>query len=472
MTENTSPTGTSPDDRRPRVAVVGGGAAGLTAAWRLAEAGFVVTVFERRRVLGGRANSFLDPFAGIMLDTCRHLVMGCCERFLRLCEEWDVRSHLQRQSRLYFVDNRGGVFSFRPWTWLPPPLHWMPGLGQLRFLSLRDRLCLARSLRSLVRDRRRNDRQRLDVPITAYLARRRVPEIVLRRFFAPVLISALNELPEYVPAQTAAFVFDEMFFRRRRGHEIYMFDTSSAEFFDRIVAKSLEAKGIHIRRRVRVRQIVRESESGTHGRFRLRVEHADRERETMRFDAVVTAVPPRQVTELFAPHEELSTLRAACSRLTACGIATVHVWYDRPLTQLPNAALLDGLGQWAFFPTSEPEKSQPHWYAQVVISAADRLLSKAKGDPCDAIRDQMQAHFPRSQAKAVHARLVWERHAVLPPDPEMERARPVEGTPVSGWVVAGDWTATSWPGTLESAVRSGEAAASRLMDELRPPMHK
>ncbi len=449
------------NDRRPTVAVVGGGAAGLTAAWRLAEAGFAVTVFEQRRVLGGRANSFFDPFAGIVVDTCRHLVMGCCERFLQLCAEWGVRKHLHRQTRLHFVDNRGDVFSFRPWTWLPPPVHLVPGLGQLRFLSFSERLCLAKSLRSLVRDRRQKLANKLDVPITAYLARRNVSETIVRRFFEPVLVSALNELPEYVPAQTAAFVFDEMFFRRRRGHELYVFDVPSSEFFDRRVAEALESRGVHLRRRVRVRQIAIGNKAGS--RFRVQIEGPDRVSETTSFDAVVAAVPPWHAVKLFEAHEELASLRRTCESLTAGGIATVHLWYDRPLTRLPNAALLDGLGQWAFFSTGAEEEPRRLGYAQVVISAADRLLGDFEGDPCEAIRLQLQAHFPRSKAKPLHARLTWERRAVLPPDSETERARPAAETPVPGLVLAGDWTATSWPGTLESAVRSGEAAALQLI---------
>jgi hypothetical protein len=191
------------------------------------------------------------------------------------------------------------------------------------------------------------------------------------------------------------------------------------------------------------------------------------------FDFVILAVPWRRVGELLPAN-----LRSAVdpdSRLDSIGaapIAAVHLWFDRPLTDLPHAVLVGRLAQWVFAGgaagRASPEGGE-HYY-QVVISASHDLAGRQRQDIVDEVLADLRAVFPRaSEARLLRWQLVSQPEAVFSARPGLDAIRPAQETPVARLLLAGDWTRTGWPATMESAVRSGYLAAEALLAQLGRP---
>ena len=135
------------------MAIVGGGLAGLAAAVAAVERGFRVELFEQANSLGGRAGSFVDSETGQRIDYCQHVAMGCCTSFLDFCRRTGIDDCFERSGTLHFIGPDGTRHDFAPSRWLPAPLHLLPGLMRLKYLSLGERWGIVRALRKLARQR-------------------------------------------------------------------------------------------------------------------------------------------------------------------------------------------------------------------------------------------------------------------------------------------------------------------------------
>jgi len=184
-------------------------------------------------------------------------------------------------------------------------------------------------------------------------------------------------------------------------------------------------------------------------------------------------LPWRHVGELFDTEiaAALPWLEAVRT-MPSVPITGVHLWYDRPIMNLPHAVLIGRLSQWVFSRGSSAaaDSAAPRFYYQVVISASRQLAASGRQDVVGRVTDELGAVWPEARAaRLLHARMVTEPEAVFSPSPEVELLRPLQQTPVRGLFLAGDWTATGWPATMEGAVRSGYLAAERILQALARP---
>lgn len=428
---------------RPHVVVVGGGLAGLAAAAALGDADIRVTVLEARRRVGGRAASFEDPVVGGLVDACQHVAMGCCTNFLDLCRRTGLTDALRRDRTLWFITPDGRRAACTPSRWLPAPLHLAPLLFGMRHFGLVEKLSLARGMLHLARWRP-GASPRPDTA-AAWLAAIGQPARVIEFFWRPVLESALGESIDLVSVEASRKVAVDGFLAHGEAADVFVPLESLGTLFGERLANWLMARSADVRTATSATAIERDS-SGRACAVRC-------DTEVIPCDAVIVAVPWRQAARLVP-----DVVPDVDERLLGSPITAVHLWFDRPVIDLPHAVFLGCTSQWVFRDDAATERH--HGYCQVVISASRGLCGGDRRKLLDAVVSDLHAAFPESrQATLLDSRIVTDPTAVLSVRPGVEAVRPATTAAGGNLFLAGDWTATGWPSTMEGAVRSGRLAA-------------
>jgi squalene-associated FAD-dependent desaturase len=434
-----------------RVVVIGAGLAGLAAASALAPQGFRVTLLESRPRLGGRASSFTDAATGQLVDACQHVSMGCCTQFAHFCRTIGIDHLLAAQHRLWFVtpDRRISPFFADP---LPAPLHLTRSFFFAHYLSFIEKAAIAWGLLCLTREP-----ADADGAFLVWLRHHAQPPRAIERFWNVVLVSALNEEPERIGLRYARKVLVDAFLSDRRGFEVQIPTVPLGKLYGDELHAWLDRHGVELRLGKGVRQL----------RLRERqVSAVDLiSGEELTADWYVCAVPfDRLLGLLPSPLEELPYF-ANLRRLETSPITSIHLWYDRPITDLPHAVLIDCVGQWLF---ARGETAPGEHYFQVVVSASRAFRGLGHDEVQRRIIAELTKVFPAARsARLLRSRAVTEHAATFSVVPGVDRWRPVQGSPIQNLLVAGDWTATGWPATMEGAVRSGYLAAETLVQRYR-----
>jgi squalene-associated FAD-dependent desaturase len=437
-----------------RVLVVGGGLAGLAAAAILAPRGFSVTLVEARRRLGGRAGSFTDAASGQLLDVCQHVSMGCCTNFAHFCRTVGVAHLLRTQPCLYFLspDRRLSRLAADP---LPAPLHLARSFLAAHYLTLSEKLRVAWGLAWL-----RAAPADADPPFADWLRRHGQTPRTVERFWGLILVSALNEAPDRVGLRYARKVFVDGFLRHRKGFEVQLPAAPLGSLYGDELQRWLA------RRQVRLllgRPVRRLRIDGP------RVQGAElRDGAELDADWFVAAVPPPRLLDLLpAATVQAFPAFAHLPRLEMSPITSVHLWYDRPLTALPHAVLIGGAGQWVF---NRGATAPGEHYLQVVVSASRAFRGLGQEAVRRLVAGELESLFPAARsARLLRSRVVTEHEATFSAAPGVDRWRPRQASPLANLLLAGDWTDTGWPATMEGAVRSGYLAAEALLDRRGTP---
>lgn len=432
--------------------VVGGGIAGIAAALRLAEAGVAVTLLETRKKLGGRATSFDDARTGERLDNCQHIVMGCCTNFLDLLGRLGVAGMVEWSRAIWWVERGGRRSAMRP-GFTPAPAHFAGSFITAKFLTIEEKIAVAGAMHVLTRavlDRLEHE------TFAAWLDRHEQPAGAVEKFWAPIVASACNGWPERVAASEAAHVFQEGFLAHRDAAMIGVPTTPLVELYDAAESAIARAGGV-----VRLGASVTRIDPNE-------IETADGER--LGADVIICAVPFERALRIVAPEVQRADRRfARLVRLEHSPILGVHLTYDRPVLDLPHAAMVGTGTQWVF------RKDETGTRVHAVISAADGWVELGEAEIVERVAADVAACFPAARAaRLISGRPVKEKRATFLPTVESVAARPT-ATGSSGLILAGDYTRTGWPSTMEGATRSGYIAASAALgrDEawaLRPPL--
>jgi squalene-associated FAD-dependent desaturase len=428
------------------VLIIGGGLAGLAAAAALAPRGFHVRVLESRNRLGGRASSFQDAASGQLIDACQHVSMGCCTNLAHFCRMVGIDHYLAPQPCLYFVTPDRRVSRFRADRW-PAPFHLSRSFLSAHFLTAIEKLRIAWGLARL--QAMPVDADPLFFP---WLMCHGQTQRTVDRFWGLVLTSALNESCDRVGLRYARKVFVDGFLGHRRGFEVEVPTVPLGMLYGQELQTWLDVHGIGLTLKQNVRRI--ETDKGRVQRLVLRQgEHmsADWYICTVPFDRLLDVLPP----EVIEQHDIFGRLR----QLETSPITSVHVWFDQPITKLPHSVLVGCAGQWVF---NRGQTAQGEFYVQVVVSAARQFRGLGHEAVQELIIDELRHLFP-SPATVLRARVVTEHAATFSAVPDVDRFRPGQTTPFDNLFLAGDWTATGWPATMEGAVRSGYLAAEALL---------
>jgi len=440
---------------RQSAIVIGGGLAGLAAAVELGQRGFRVTVLESRNRLGGRAGSFVDPTTGQMVDACQHVSMGCCTNLAHFLRTVGVSHLLAPQPKLYFVtpNRRVSVFKADPW---PAPFHLGRALFGAHYLTPGDKLRVAYGLAAMLREK-----PDADPPLLPWLEAHRQNRRTIDRFWGIVLTSALNETVDRVGLKYARKVFRDGFIRHRDGFVVHVPTVPLGRLYGDELRAWLAAHEVEVRENAGVKRLVLEGVGS--------VRHLElRDGSTLAADWYVLAVPFDRVTDLL-PEELVSRepYFGNVKNLTPSPITSVHLWFDRSVMKLPHAVLIDCLSQWIF---DRGEVAPGEFYLQIVVSAARDLKGLGRDEIQRRVVEELARIFPPiAQAKLLRAKVVTEHTATFSAVPGVDRWRPSQASPVANLVVAGDWTATGWPATMEGAVRSGYRAAEVILERTGQP---
>jgi squalene-associated FAD-dependent desaturase len=442
-----------------RVAIVGGGLAGLATAVALAGEAQVlaargvrleIDLFESRRQLGGRATSYVDAETGETIDNCQHVSLGCCTNFDDFCRRTGASQCLTTVETLRFLGPDRRVYLLSGMKCLPAPLHLAPSLLGLGYLSLRERVACGFALRRLARMAADADACET---IDQWLRKQGQSERAIELFWTPVIVSALAEEPSRVSLSAARKVFVDAFVRTGRGYVMRYPAVSLLEFYDRHIQQWLERNGVRIHVGRGARRVLGDASTATG------VEFSDGERRD--FDRIVVAIPWFRTDELFAGtiRERLRFLNDL-HHFEASPITSVHLWFDRVLFEGDHLVLPGRFSQWIF---RKGLASSKHYF-QAVISGSRELVGMPRDEVVRRVqRDIGEFSSSAREARLIAAKVITEQRAVFSPRPGVEAHRPSQQTEMANLFMAGDWTATGWPATMEGAVRSGYLAAEALL---------
>ena len=496
----------------PRVAVIGGGLAGITAAIALAEAGAAVTLLEARPRLGGATCSFTRD--GLTVDTGQHVFLGCCTAYRGLLAQLGVTAHAPLQDRFDVTVLAPGADPKTPRrqrlrrTALPGPLHMLPALARYRYLSLAERAVVSRPALAMRRTDPADpavDEQRFG----DWLAARGQTGRARRALWDLFTVSALNIAGDDASLALAAIVVKTGLLGRNAAADIGVPALPLGELHGDAAAALLAKLGAQVLTNAKV-SAIEPANSAAPGaansaapgaadipladpaansadcslagpgsgdpsrpRFLIRLARPEGPGD-LGADAVVLAVPHEAAARLIPPGALPDATVAGWAGLGASPIVNVHVIYDRPVTDLAFAAAIDSPVQWVFDRTrisglaadgargAEGTARRPQYLA-ISLSAADEYVDVPAAELRERFVPALAELFPAARdARVTEFFVTRERRATFRQVPGTGKLRPQAATQLPGLVLAGAWTATGWPDTMEGAVRSGLAAADEL----------
>ena len=404
----------------------------MAAAVALGGEGFEVELFESRPFLGGRAKSYPAPGSpeepAETIDNCQHILLRCCVNLLNFYERLGIRDRIRFYREFYFIEP-GGRVSILQRGRLPAPLQFTGSFLGLSCLGLADKIGIARAIAALRSERRR--RTDLDrISMLDWLLQKRQTPRAIDRFWRQVLVSAINEDLDRMAACHGFQVFWLGFLSRADSYEMGVPSVPLADLYSPEAWQCFDS--VRIRLRCPVERITPEG-------FVV-------DCQLHSADAYVCALP----------FERLNAVGLPAPEFTHSPITGVHLWFDREITTLPHATLLDRTIQWMF-------NKNAGRYLQLVVSASRDLTSLSRNEIIDIAIGDLRLFFPRvHEAKLVKAHVVKELRATFSAAPETESLRPEPATGMPNVFLAGDWTRSGWPATMEGAVRSGYRAAEAV----------
>lgn len=434
------------------VIVVGGGLAGLSAAAAMADAGASVLLIEPRKLLGGRAGSFYSPAMGAagqgqgrLLDNSQHVLLGCCDQLQAFYARLGAAHLIQFQDRLVFADPSGrrGVFRAAP---LPAPLHLAPSMLGFGLLSLGHRMEIARAMLGMKVIGRKGRERYAGISFAQLLGQMHQSPEVIAAFWDVICVSALNEPCSTAAAHYGLQVFQEAFLGQRGGYRLGFARVPLSMLYERLPEAVRTVSGS-------VQSLLVEQ-----GRV-VGAQLADR---PLRADQVILATPPWAAAALLGA--ELLQADAQLSRVNQLEyrpIIGAHFQFDREILDVPNLALMGTRLHWVFADPQDPRlihgvASAADDLCQLPAEAVTELFLRELGQVCPAVRE----------AKLGPRLIVKEKRATFRPLPGVDELRPSQKTAIPGLTLAGDYTRTGWPSTMEGAVRSGRLAAEAACEAL------
>ncbi|MXY50262.1 MAG: FAD-dependent oxidoreductase [Gemmatimonadetes bacterium] len=468
-----------------QVIVIGGGLAGLAGAVALADAGFQVELYERRPILGGRATSFIHPSSGERVDNCQHVLLGCCVNLLDFYARLGVAKHIEFHEDIPFIDESSRVSVIRP-SALPPPLHLFPSFLRLKTMGIRDKLSIVRTVAGMIRHVARLRRSGEPSEATAsaaasvsaapasatsrgtepspdsmaaWLEAHGATDRAVEAFWKPFLISALNDELVDIDADYGIGTAVRAMLLNRSGYEVGLPAVPLGDLYAPCI-DYIEQRGGRV--------VFNRGVTGisVHGGKVASISLQDG--SSVEAGAYLSALPFDVLRKLLPQGHASDPYFAILDGLSVSPITAVHVWFDRPVTEMGYAAVIGRRIQWIFNQSSRHagafSADNGGAYLGLVVSASDDWMKTPRQVIIDQAMEDLESLLPAvRRAKLLKAIVVKEGRATFAPRPGCDALRPGPSSPFPNFSIAGDWVQTGWPATMESAVRSGYQAAEVLL---------
>jgi zeta-carotene desaturase len=435
--------------------IVGGGVAGIAAAVALESAGWNVTLLEARKSLGGRASSFIDPQSGQEIDNCQHVLLGCCTNLLDLYHRLRCLDRIRFEKTIIFRDEQGKRHRLSGTRFFPAPTHLSASFLTFGILTLKEKIAYARAMLAMLRLGRTGRAALAEVPFGQWLDKHHQPASLVSKMYDPVLVGALNEDCRKCSAQYAIQVFQDAMLAHAQGYVVGVPTVPLSQLYGERPCRDT-------RLGVRVGEICFDGDRA------IGVKLSDGEQ--LHADAVILATNHHAVqkwipAELAASDERFGFL----DQLQSVPILGVHLEFDRPVLTDPHAALITGPLQWLFRKDTEGKMIAG------VISASREYVGRPKEECLKEFESQVRAALPEARdAKLIRGVIVIEKRATFAPLPGVDRLRPAQAPPPGGiqnLYLAGDYTRTGWPATMEGAARAGYLAAEAVSARFTAAKH-
>ncbi len=462
------------------VVIIGGGFAGLSAAVTLAAAGVRVLLLEARGRLGGRATAYVDKATGEEVDNGQHVLAGCYRETFKFLRTIDAERHVDVQSSLEvrFIDEDGRASRLRCPPGLPSPFHLVAGVLRWDGVGWRDRAALAKLggvLRQLAATLRRNGGttaglERFVEPnetVDGWLARHGQPERLRRMLWEPLAVAALNQDVRVASATPFLRVLAEMFGPDPRAAALGLPLVPLDRMYAEPARAFIESRGGEVRTNSLAHVVIRGG----------RLTGVDVRGEPIAARRVIAAVPWFALANTIREDDDrgvLAQVLATAAAMRASPIVTVNVWFDRPVIDSLFVGLPGRVMQWAF----DKGTIWRAWHAtanaaampaagvahlSLVSSGAEAVLRRTNEELIQLALDELRGALPRArEAQLLRATVVREPQATFSLAPD-QPPRPPVTTAIAGLWLAGDWTDTGLPATIESAVLSGRLAATAAL---------
>jgi len=442
------------DPRREKsVIVVGGGVAGMSAACAIAWSGLKVHLVERRGYLGGRASSYRHPGVDEVIDNCQHVLFGCCTNLIGFYRRIGVEKKIHWTRSMTMIEPGGRRSVLGP-SWLPAPLHGLPSLLAAKAFTREDKKALMRAFRAFMRPVAPESSQTLG----QWLRQNGQTQGAIDRFWRLVIASALNADVDEIALPYAAKVIRELFLNSAEAGAMGMSSVPLSELYAG-AEKFLQERGGEVVFNSGVESAKWDTETSGWS--------IDTRAGTLFANYLVLALPFEAAAKLLPhmpPAAGAETLARQIERQEHGPICSVHLWFDREITDLEHAVLLDREIHWMYNKSRlQPGRHAKGSYLELVVSASHKFAALSREEAIDLALRELGEFFPTvKEAKLEKAALVKEVRATFTVPPGIDAFRPSSASPWPNCVLAGDWIATGWPSTMESAARSGHLAAEAI----------
>jgi squalene-associated FAD-dependent desaturase len=440
--------------------VIGGGLSGLAAAANLAAQGLPVILFEQKPHLGGRAYSFVETTTGETVDNGQHVLIRGYVATMRLLETIGTSRFLTMQPApvLVFHHPAKGFRTFRLPS-LPSPFHLVVGVLGSDLFSMRDRFGILRTGLAIRRCVGEAERDIAPLTVAEWLASEGQSEEAVRSFWEPLAVSIMNE---HVSSASAL-----LFVRALR--TAFLDDRANA-------ALAIPTVGLSDLYANPARDFIARQGGSVHCATRVAKLTASQDRVTgvvlqdgsfVEASAVILALPPAEARAAVPEQLAAQGFLASSSNMSFSPIVSVHLWFKHDVMRQDVVGLIGRTVQWVFNRRKLAAGGTEGGHISATISAANDIVGRTVEEIVGLVMKDLRSTFGQKMPEPWHVLVIREKRATFSATPAVERLRPDQRTPIDNLFLAGDWTATGFPATIESAVISGERCAAFASDLLR-----
>lgn len=450
------------------VAIIGGGFAGLSAGLCLQQAGLSVQLVEKRPFLGGRAYSFREPKTGDTVDNGQHLLMGAYHEtfeFLRALGTFE-KLNFQNQLSVSYAFKERALAKLTCPNW-PAPLHLGMGLLNFDALNLKDKWGMARLIRFCQQQSKKNNGHApLDrLSLSELLKTTKQSEAAAKIFWEPLVLATLNEPLEQASSEMFFNVLRLGLLSNRQDSRLVFPQVGFDELYTQPAQAKLEQQNALLHFQTQVKSIERVS-AGDPSHWQIITDQGKK----LTSDRLLLAVPPDALTKLLASSPSLlEELKSHLPKFRPAPILSINLWFEDFIPPQNFVGLLESPLHWVFDKAkilNGTNSQGTNRYLSVVVSGAYELTQKNKAELIELALQELQQFYPElREKKLLHSQVIKEHAATFSGRVGLKQYRPQQRTNQPGLYLAGDWTATDLPATIESAVKSGHLAADVLLED-------